>query len=967
MPDQSVTIQELREENFILKQRIRELEESEIDRRQTEEALQESKEKYRALIENSHDIIYSISPEGVFTYISPSCTILLGYRVTQVIGRPFQQFIHPGDAGEVEILLRQMMETGQRQNVVQYRVKHMDGSYRWYMSRGNPIRNEEGTFVGYQGITRDITEQKLAEEALRDSEERFRSLVETTSDWIWETDAQGVYTYASPNVKDILGYEPSEVLGKTPLDLMPPDEAERAAKIISQHVEATKPFVRFGNLNLHKDGRVVILETSGTPVMDENGCLTGYRGIDRDVTERRHIEEALKESETRLKSLYQESPIPTFTWQRKGDDFTLVDYNHAAIQLTGRKDGYNLGTSALEYFRNRPHILRDMELCYKEQSVVNREIVSQDFAPGKFLSMHYGFIPPDLIIINAEDITDRKRTENILQARLRLAEVSISSSLEKLMQAMADEICALVDSPIGFFHYVEAGERSTSLQAWSTYTLEKMCVTEIKGRRRDINEAGVWADCIRRHGPVIHNDYAHLPHRKGLPAGHIPVIREMVIPIIRNRKIIAIIGAGNKSKDYTQDDVLYTSQLADLAWDIIEHNRTEEKRKILEERLHRAEKMEVLGRLAGGVAHDLNNVLGILVGYSELLAEAVPDGSPLKKYAKNIQKSGMRGAAIIQDLLTLARRGVTISETVNLNQIIADYLKTPEFEKLKFDHPEVNISTDLAGQLLNIKGSPIHLSKTLMNLLSNAAEAISFSGEVTIRTKNRYLDMPIRGCDTLQEGDYAVLAVSDTGSGISANDLDKIFEPFYTSKVMGRSGTGLGLAVVWGTVKDHNGYIDVQSEEGKGTTFTLYFPITREQKTEDSKVIPPESYMGRGESILVVDDISEQLELAQSMLNRLGYRVTIVDSGEGAIALLRSNKVDLVVLDMIMDPGIDGLETYRRILEINPKQRAIIVSGFSRTEKVEKAQELGAGTYIRKPYILESLGIAVWQELDKSR
>ena len=174
------------------------------------------------------------------------------------------------------------------------------------------------------------------------------------------------------------------------------------------------------------------------------------------------------------------------------------------------------------------------------------------------------------------------------------------------------------------------------------------------------------------------------------------------------------------------------------------------------------------------------------------------------------------------------------------------------------------------------------------------------------------------------------------------------------------------MAVVWGTVKDHNGYIDVQSEKGKGTTFTLYFPVTREERTEDRKSVPPESYSGWGESILVVDDMPEQRELALSMLNRLGYQVDAVSGGEAAVAYLRSHRVDLFVLDMIMDPGMDGLETYQRLLEINPTQKAIIVSGFSRTERVKMAQELGAGAYVRKPYILENLGLAVRKELDRA-
>jgi signal transduction histidine kinase len=214
---------------------------------------------------------------------------------------------------------------------------------------------------------------------------------------------------------------------------------------------------------------------------------------------------------------------------------------------------------------------------------------------------------------------------------------------------------------------------------------------------------------------------------------------------------------------------------------------------------------------------------GVLVGYSELLRDELPENSTMRRYADNIVQSSVRGAAIINDLLTLARRGVTISEVVDLNKLVFNYLRTPEFEKLKSYHPEVKIRTDLEDNLLNIKGSPVHLGKTIMNLVSNAAEAISGQGEVTIKTENCYLDRPVHGYDEMQEGDYVVLKVSDTGTGISGNDIKKIFEPFYTKKVMGRSGTGLGLAVVWGTVKDHHGYIDILSKEGEGEYFySLY-------------------------------------------------------------------------------------------------------------------------------------------------
>jgi len=349
------------------------------------------------------------------------------------------------------------------------------------------------------------------------------------------------------------------------------------------------------------------------------------------------------------------------------------------------------------------------------------------------------------------------------------------------------------------------------------------------------------------------------------------------------------------------------------------------------------------------------------------LVEEVPEGSQSKIYIDKILQSTGKGAAIIQDLLTLARRGVAIADVINLNAVVTGYLKSPVFEKIKEFHPQVNFKTEHDDHLLNIRGSSIHLEKTLMNLVSNAAESISSQGEVTIRTESRYLDKPIHGYDEIKEGDYVVLIVSDTGVGVSAEDRGKIFEPFYTKKKMGRSGTGLGLSIVWGTVKDHSGYLDIQSDIGMGTTFSLYFPVTQEELIAQQEKIAIERYIGKGESVLVVDDIPEQREIASRLLTRLGYQVNSVASGEEAVKYLKNNKADILILDMIMEPGIDGLETYKRISKINLYQKAIIVSGFSETERVQEAKILGIGAYVKKPYVLEKIGVAIRDELARKQ
>ena len=399
--------------------------------------------------------------------------------------------------------------------------------------------------------------------------------------------------------------------------------------------------------------------------------------------------------------------------------------------------------------------------------------------------------------------------------------------------------------------------------------------------------------------------------------------------------------------------------------DITDLRRASQEKEELRSQLQRAQKMEAIGTLAGGVAHDLNNILSGIVSYPELLLMDLKADSPLRKPILTIQKSGEKAAAIVQDLLTLARRGVEATEVVNLNLIASEYLLSPEHAKLELNHPNVTIEKHLDPDLLNILGSPVHLSKTVMNLVSNAAEAMLDGGTIFLSTENRHIEKAVSGFDDIDKGDYATLTVKDTGIGISPEDIERIFEPFYTKKTMGRSGTGLGMAVVWGTVKDHRGYIDITSLEGQGTQIVLYFPVTRKVFYPEVEIASIQDLMGNGESILVVDDIESQRQIAAEMLEKLGYRVRTVSSGEEAIEYIENKTTDLLILDMIMEPGIDGLETYRKILKIRPEQKSIIASGYSESIRVKEALQLGAGAYVKKPYLMENIGRAIRAELDR--
>jgi two-component system, cell cycle sensor histidine kinase and response regulator CckA len=396
--------------------------------------------------------------------------------------------------------------------------------------------------------------------------------------------------------------------------------------------------------------------------------------------------------------------------------------------------------------------------------------------------------------------------------------------------------------------------------------------------------------------------------------------------------------------------------------DLTEQLQAEEEKKCLETKLAQAQKMEAIGLLAGGVAHDLNNILSGIVSYPELLLMQLPSDSKLRKSIQAIHESGKRAAEVVADLLTIARGIAAAREALNVNDLIAEFLRSPECQRIVILHPGVRLVTELDPALGRISCSAIHIRKILLNLVLNAAEAISGPGTVTLETRARFLDEVTAAGQGLKTGECVQLLVRDTGMGIAPQDLGRIFEPFYTKKVMGKSGTGLGLAVVWNTIQEHGGTITVESS-GAGTSFLITLPVTAEKKAPSLTHEDLESYRGSGEKILVVDDESQQRDIASNYLAHLGYEVESVASGEKALEYLETTSVDLVLLDMLMEPGMSGGEAYEQIVRLHPGQKAVIASGFAETEEVQKALALGVCQFIKKPYTLQEIAVAVFRAL----
>ena len=396
--------------------------------------------------------------------------------------------------------------------------------------------------------------------------------------------------------------------------------------------------------------------------------------------------------------------------------------------------------------------------------------------------------------------------------------------------------------------------------------------------------------------------------------------------------------------------------------DISERVKADQEKLELQKKLAIASKMETLGVMAGSVAHDLNNILSGIVTLPELLLAQMGDENQYTETLKSIKEAGKEAASVVSDLITVARGATAKKKVCNLNTVIENYTTTIQGSAGDSRLDGITLKVDCKSELENSYCSVVHIHKVLMNLIGNAAEELKGKGNIVVSTKSTTVDKPFSGYETIDTGRYIVVSVSDDGPGIKEGDIKKIFEPFYSKKIMGRSGTGLGLAIVWNTLHDHGGFIDLKSSND-GTTFELYFPATTDTIAEEKGMLSVEAFRGHGEKILVVDDQEKQQQITCNLLNTIGYKANSVGSGEEAIAYVNEQPVDLLILDMIMENGINGRETYEEILKFNSKQRAIVASGFAENEEVKRTLHLGANQFVKKPYTIIQMGLAVKQAL----
>lgn len=918
---------------------------SEIVRRKySEQALRESESRYRALFELAPDPMAATDLEsGRLLDINQAFVDWSGYSYEELIGKTSVElgfWMSPRD----RTAMVDRVSTGQSVYGLEAKMCNRAGEVRDGIFSARLTERDDRRELF--SIVHDITELKRGEEALTTANKQLVQIIDFLPDATFILNRDGMIIAWNKAMEVLTGFQASEMLGKCDYEYALPFYGERRPVLVDfalrPNPELEKRYTcirRSGDIlsgeafASHLPSGIRHLSANASVLRDAKGELVAGIQCIRDNTERIEIEEALRESEARYREFFVTSRDAVFITTPEGK---WIDFNEAAVELFGFCSREKLEKESVFQRYVDPEERLELLKTIQQTGFAKEYPARLRQKDGTVMETLITAVPvkdPDGRVMSfvgtIRDITRQKQAERALLKSEKKYRDIFEHATEGIYQT----------TPHG--RYLSVNPAFARMFGFASPEEMMSKITDI-GRQLYVH-------------PQDREKLKTLLFENGR-------VERFETQVTRRDGSIMWISINARAVRDEGGELLH---FEGTNTDITDLKRADEERRQLEERLQRAEKMEALGTMAGGVAHDLNNVLGIVVGYSELLSDEVDESSTASVHIHEIQEGAERAAAIVQDLLTLARRGVPSRKVLNLNSIVLQYRNSPEFARVLIEHPDIRMKTDLDPDLLNLSGSPVHLGKSLINLILNAAEAMPLGGTLTIQTANCYLDRPLTGYDDVREGDYVVLRVSDTGEGITDSDLKRIFEPFYTKKVMGRSGTGLGLAVVWGTIKDHLGYVNVESEEGKGTTFTLYFPVTREGICGKEVSVSPADYMGNGESILVVDDIPQQRELATKMLTKLHYQVTSVSSGEEAVQYLGQHTVDLVVLDMIMDTGIDGLETYQNMLELHPHQKAVIVSGFAETERVTEAQKLGAGAYVKKPYVLEKLGVAVRRELDR--
>ena len=831
----------------------------------------------------------------------------------------WQAGVHPDDLERSSREVQQALR-GEKEFDTEFRIIRPDGKVRNMKAHATVSYDSKGDPIRMVGINYDTTDRIQADNALRESEEKFRDLSSMLPQIVFETDSKLNLTFVNENAFSTFLYTKEDFdSGLNALQMISPSDQNRAAEVINRILKGDDEGIGNEYLAVKKDGTEFPVIIYSSRIL-RKGAPAGIRGVMVDISDRKMAEEKLRESEEKFRLTFDASP-DSININRLQDGL-YVDINRGFTELTGYTREDVIGKTSMEIniwddIDDRKKLvaaLKSSGLCENLQAQFRRKDGSVTTALMSARVVHLQGEPH--IISITRDISERIKADNVTREN----ELKFRTLYELSPQAIAL-------TKIATGELLDVNDKLCELTQYSREEIIGKTTTDVgfyseKDRQTFMSE-------LMRSGQV-----------NGLEMEFFAKDGSILTALMFARPV-KIMG----------EPLLLT----------IFHNITEQKN--LEKNIAQAQRMEAIGNLAGGIAHDFNNLLFPIIGMAELLTEDLDPGSVQYENVQEILKAGMRGSDLVKQILAFSRQSRHKIIPVRVQQVLRDVVKLSRATI----PTNIEISEDIQKDCGLVLADPGQIHQIGMNLITNAYHAVEETGgSISVSLKEKIVADDENPSDSFVTGRYAVLSFTDNGSGIPTHAMDKIFDPYFTTKERGK-GTGLGLSVVYGIVKEHHGDITVTSELGKGTTFNVYLPIMAQAEKSvpvEKKEDDPKGH----EQILLVDDEETIAKLEKQMLERLGYRVIMCVNSLEALQIfkIKSESFDLVISDMTM-PNMTGDQLAREMIAIRPDIPIIICTGFSERINQEKAELIGVKGFLMKPIVKAEIAKTVRKVLDEAK
>ena len=964
------------------------------------QVLAQQEKKFRTIADYTYDWEFWLAPDNSFVHTSPSCKRITGCDAQEFYADPglLSRIVHPDDLEKWSVH-RHEARSGIGTDCMVFRIRRADGAIRWLEHVCQPVVDEEGTFLGTRGSNRDITERKQAETKLHEQFLFLRQLLDAIPIPVFYKDIDGLYLGCNSAYATFIGLPKDQLLGKSAYDLAPKELADTYHEADSALYRQPGEQV-YENSVLHVDGTRHDVIFNKATYVNADGEVSGIVGAIMDVTQSKNVEEALWRRNRALKSLTNcnetlvraenesdllhdicriitEDGEYSFAWvgyTENDEARTLRSVVHAGcgpeyldnLNISWADNERGMGPTGTAIRTGQPCLTKDIKsdasfALWRDQAI-KCGYRSSLAVPLVFNTQVLGAIN---IYASKPDAFDAEELELMVQLANDLAYGIISlRTREKHIQS----VNALMESVQEYQKLANAfNQKQSLLRALIDSIPDLIFYKDNAGAYLGCNKAFEAFAGLTEEGLIGFTDLEIFPQEAD------EFFREMDRQMLSQRKAHRyekwvdypdgrrILQDTLKTPYYDHDGKLLG--LIGVSRDITEQRMAEEERKNLETQLNQAQKMEAIGQLAGGIAHDFNNILTAIVGYSEIILLRLEKGNPLRYFAEQVLASAERAEELTHGLLAFSRKQVIHTKPIDLCEVVREVKKM----LIRLVPEDIEFHSTFVERNLIVMADKGQIEQVLMNLVTNARDAMPKGGSLAIDVSYSVMDEKFVHAHGFGEpGCYACISVTDTGQGMDKDTSKKIFEPFFTTKEVGK-GTGLGMAIIYGIVKQHNGYINVYSETGIGTTFRIYLPLINGEVEQTQKTRNIELPTGGNETILLAEDDAMVRELHGMILADAGYTVIEATNGQDALEKLIKCQaaVDILVSDVIM-PKMDGKKLYEEIKKLRPDMKVLFMSGYTKDIVIERGIIDDEVSFITKPVMPSELLIGLRKILDRN-